>query len=153
MLDAVAAWLTGAHKKCDLSMKVVHIQDFERPDAQGIFAKPLLDGDQSNVRIIRLAPGQALPPHRRSSGRTTAGQYEVEFDDLANLAAACAHCNRFKGDHQVGPSPLFGGEHRLFNPRTDRWDAHFAWSADYRRILPLDSGGDTTIQRLTVTEP
>src|SRR5579859_1681285 len=47
-----------------LSMKVVRIEDFERPAAQGIFATPLLDGDQSNVRIIRLAPGQALPPHR-----------------------------------------------------------------------------------------
>jgi hypothetical protein len=45
------------------SMKVVRIQDFARPEAQGIFATPIADGDQSNVRIIRLAPGQALPPH------------------------------------------------------------------------------------------
>jgi quercetin dioxygenase-like cupin family protein len=45
-------------------MKRVHIQDAERPETQGVFAKPLLEGDQSNVRIIRLAPNQALPPHR-----------------------------------------------------------------------------------------
>ena len=50
-----------------LSMKLVRTQDFERPDAQGVFAKPILDGDQSNVRIIRLAPGQALPPHRHAA--------------------------------------------------------------------------------------
>ena len=47
-------------------MKLVHIQDVQRPEAQGIFAKPLLEGEQSNVRIIRLAPGQALPPHRHA---------------------------------------------------------------------------------------
>jgi len=72
----------------------------------------------------------------------------ADVDDLANLAAACAHCNRFKGDHVAGPSLLFGGVHRLFHPRSDQWDAHFTWSADFRRVLPLDAIGDATIQRL-----
>ena len=48
-------------------MKVVRTQDFGRPQAQRVFATPVLDGDQSNVRIIRLAPGQALPPHRHGA--------------------------------------------------------------------------------------
>jgi quercetin dioxygenase-like cupin family protein len=45
-------------------MKLVRIQDADRPDDQGVFARVLLEGDQSNVRIIRLAAGQVLPPHR-----------------------------------------------------------------------------------------
>lgn len=46
-----------------LVMKVVRIEDAERPEEQGVFARVLLEGDQSNVRIIRLGVGQALPPH------------------------------------------------------------------------------------------
>jgi quercetin dioxygenase-like cupin family protein len=45
-------------------MKLVSIHAVERPEGQGILATPLLEGEQSNVRLIRLAPGQALPPHK-----------------------------------------------------------------------------------------
>jgi quercetin dioxygenase-like cupin family protein len=45
-------------------MQLAHIQDKPRPATQGVFASLLLDGQQSNVRIIRLGPDQALPPHR-----------------------------------------------------------------------------------------
>jgi quercetin dioxygenase-like cupin family protein len=68
-------------------MKLVRTQDFERPDAQGVFAKPILDGDQSNVRIIRLAPGQALPPHRHGASDlllySAAGEGELELPEGA----------------------------------------------------------------------
>jgi quercetin dioxygenase-like cupin family protein len=36
--------------------------DSDRPVAQ-----PLIEGSQSNVRIIRLSPGQTLPPHRHGA--------------------------------------------------------------------------------------
>ena len=45
-------------------MKLARLQEIERPERQDLFARLLLEGDQSNVRLIRLAPGQALPPHR-----------------------------------------------------------------------------------------
>jgi hypothetical protein len=45
-------------------MKLVSTNDLERPEGQGILARPLLEGEQSNVRIIRIAAGQALPPHK-----------------------------------------------------------------------------------------
>ncbi len=32
-----------------------------------LIAEPLLEGSQSNVRIIRLSAGQAVPPHRHGS--------------------------------------------------------------------------------------
>jgi quercetin dioxygenase-like cupin family protein len=48
-------------------MKSTHIQTAERPGDRNVFATLLLEGDQSNVRIIRLAAGQALPPHRHGA--------------------------------------------------------------------------------------
>ncbi len=48
-------------------MKSANLHDAQRPEAQGVFATVLLEGDKSNVRIIRIAPGQALPPHRHGA--------------------------------------------------------------------------------------
>src|SRR5437868_4641291 len=45
-------------------MEIAHITDVEHPGAGTFLARPLLEGVHSNVRIIRLAAGQALPPHR-----------------------------------------------------------------------------------------
>lgn len=48
-------------------MKLVRIEEAERPEGQGVFARLLLEGHQSNVRIIRLAVGETLPPHRHGA--------------------------------------------------------------------------------------
>ena len=45
-------------------------------------------------------------------------------DDPGNLAFACLFCNRCKGTN-VGSIGTAGKLVRLYNPRTDRWDAHF----------------------------
>src|SRR2546425_447883 len=45
-------------------MKIVRIDDVEHAGTDGLVARPLLEGDQSNVRVIRLAAGRSLPPHR-----------------------------------------------------------------------------------------
>lgn len=45
-------------------MKLVHIGDVEHPPVGKFLARPFLEGEHCNVRIIRLAAGQALPPHR-----------------------------------------------------------------------------------------
>jgi len=62
-----------------------------------------------------------------------------------NLALCCFSCNRRKWDRQSGVDPLAGGEHKLFHPRTDDWNRHFAWSRDGLSIL-----GQTAIGRATV---
>ena len=36
-------------------------------DSDRVVAEPFLEGSQSNVRLIRLSPGQALPPHTHGS--------------------------------------------------------------------------------------
>ena len=43
---------------------LVRVGDVEHPAEGKFLARPLLEGRHSNVRIIRLAAGQALPPHR-----------------------------------------------------------------------------------------
>jgi quercetin dioxygenase-like cupin family protein len=48
-------------------MKLARFQDVETAADDKFLARPLLEGDQCNVRIIRLAVGQALPPHRHGS--------------------------------------------------------------------------------------
>jgi hypothetical protein len=44
-----------------------------------------------------------------------------------NLAFCCPHCNRHKGSNLSGIDPASRLQTRLFNPRTDAWDAHFRW--------------------------
>lgn len=84
--------------------------------------------------------------------RDLPGTADEELDAHENLAAACAHCNRFKGDFTTGPDPLAGREVRLFHPRRDAWDEHFAWSTDYLRLLPLSNVGGATIARLRMND-
>lgn len=76
---------------------------------------------------------------------------EVELPP--NLAAACAHCNRLKGDFTTGRDPIGGSVTRPFHPRHDEWNEHFAWSADYLRLLPLSAIGGATIARLRMNDP
>jgi hypothetical protein len=46
---------------------------------------------------------------------------------LQNGAWSCAQCNRAKGPNASGFDPLTDKLVRLFHPRKDRWDKHFAW--------------------------
>src|SRR5215207_5731669 len=48
-------------------MKIARSYDVEHAPPGSFVARPFLEGDQCNVRIIRLAAGQALPPHRHGA--------------------------------------------------------------------------------------
>lgn len=65
-----------------------------------------------------------------------------------NLALACFPCNRRKSDRRGFVDPEVGEMHRLFNPRRDAWNDHFAWSADGLRILGATSVGRATVEAL-----
>ncbi len=69
-------------------------------------------------------------------------------DSLDNLALACFHCNRRKSNHLIGIDSQFGTEVPLFNPRSDRWDNHFIWSADGLLIIGLTATGRATVEAL-----
>jgi HNH endonuclease len=116
-----------------------------------VFARAAFCCEYCHIRGWEIEVEHIVP--RSPRRRVAISPSDEELNALANLAAACAHCNRFKGDFVTGEAVVFGGEHRLFNPRSDQWDAHFAWSADYLRILPLNGVGDATIQRLNMNDP
>ena len=72
-----------------------------------------------------------------------------------NLACACTDCNRNKGS-DVGsfvPTPHAGIFCRFFNPRTDKWEDHFALSPfDGAAIVPKTDIGVVTERMFNFNE-
>jgi len=62
-----------------------------------------------------------------------------------NLWLACPLCNGYKGTQTHAVDPETGEGVSLFNPRTQHWHEHFAWSADGTMII-----GQTPVGRATV---
>jgi hypothetical protein len=72
---------------------------------------------------------------------------------MENLCLACPSCNRYKGAGLTSVDPETGEEIRLFHPRRDRWDEHFAWEEDQTRIVGLTAIGRATIEKLRMNRP
>ena len=70
------------------------------------------------------------------------------IDTFDNLALACFHCNRRKGDKLTVLDPVTGEEVLLFNPRRNVWNEHFIWSADKLFIIGLIPIGRATVEAL-----
>ena len=68
--------------------------------------------------------------------------------DEPNLWLACAWCNSYKAARAEGTDPETGTEAPLFNPRTQRWSDHFAWSDDGARIVGRTATGRATVLAL-----
>jgi hypothetical protein len=66
-------------------------------------------------------------------------------DDEDNLWMACGMCNNFKSDHTHGDDPRTGEEIPLFNPRTQVWTEHFAWSDTGTHVIGLTPSGRATV--------
>ena len=63
-------------------------------------------------------------------------------DEVENLALACQQCNLHKGTNLTGRDPDTNEIIRLFDPRKDRWDEHFA--RDANRVVGKTAVGRTT---------
>ena len=81
---------------------------------------------------------------------------KMEFEHLAPIAAggetreenlwlACRRCNEFKGIQTHTFNPETGANIPLFNPRTQKWNEHFQWSANGTEILDISPIGRATI--------
>ena len=71
--------------------------------------------------------------------------------ELDNLAMACPRCNGHKWKHSEAVDPVTNQSVALFNPRTDRWPEHFAWSShDIGTLEGLTPIGRATIVRLQI---
>jgi hypothetical protein len=65
-----------------------------------------------------------------------------------NLWLACRACNASKSDRQNAIDPVSGALVPLFNPRTNIWSEHFAWSAEGILMAGITSIGRATIHAL-----
>lgn len=70
-----------------------------------------------------------------------------------NLWLACRPCNEFKGTKTQAMDPQTGEMVSLFNPRTNVWRTHFAWSADLVEIIGLTPIGRVTVAALQLNRP
>ena len=68
----------------------------------------------------------------------------------ANLAYACAQCNRNKGSDIASVDPQTGNPEFLFNPRTQTWAEHF--ELDGPIIHPLTAIGRATVHLLQLNQ-
>ena len=62
-----------------------------------------------------------------------------------NLWLACSRCNAYKGNRVAGEDPESGAMVPLFNPCTQLWNDHFAWSKSGILV-----SGKTDVGRATV---
>jgi hypothetical protein len=69
-------------------------------------------------------------------------------DEEANLWLACRLCNCFKSDQIRAVDPQTGQATALFNPRSQIWREHFAWSDDGTQILGRSPCGRATVAAL-----
>ena len=70
-----------------------------------------------------------------------------------NLWLACSLCNDHKADRIAALDPETGEIVRLFNPRFQDWNEHFAWNESGERIIGLTSTGRTTVLALNLNRP
>lgn len=69
-----------------------------------------------------------------------------------NLCFACPHCNAAKSKTTEGIDPKTGKTIRLFNPRVDKWNKHYRWSDDWRRLIGRTAIGRATIVALNMND-
>jgi hypothetical protein len=65
-----------------------------------------------------------------------------------NIALSCQGCNNYKYNKTDGIDALTGKTANIFNPRTQTWSDHFAWSDDGIEIIELSSTGRVTLKAL-----
>lgn len=65
-------------------------------------------------------------------------------DDDDNLCLACPECNAFKGVNVAALDPATGKAAKVYNPRHQVWDHHFALQED-ATLTGLTPEGRTTI--------
>jgi hypothetical protein len=68
-----------------------------------------------------------------------------------NLALCCYNDNAYKGSNIAGIDPVTGEVMRLFNPRQDDWNMHFAWNGP--ELVGRTAIGRTTIDVLNINLP
>jgi len=69
-------------------------------------------------------------------------------NSMDNLACACGGCNGHKYDKIDATDPTENKLYPLFNPRTESWDKHFIWNADFTQVIGITAIGRATVAAL-----
>ncbi|MCI0457624.1 MAG: HNH endonuclease [Gemmataceae bacterium] len=67
---------------------------------------------------------------------------------LDNLALSCSGCNGYKYAKTSGIDPKTGRRVRLYHPRKQRWQDHFAWTENFTLLVGLTPTGRATVEEL-----
>ena len=78
------------------------------------------------------------------------GPHQNGTSDETNLWLSCPLCNRYKADQTHALDPQTGETVPLFNPRSERWDDHFAWQDTL--LIGLTAVGRATIRVLNIND-
>ena len=83
---------------------IVRLSDIPGYDNNKLIAQPLIEGSQSNVRVIKLSPGQALPAHRH--GLSDLMLFAVEGEGVletenGTIAFAAGSLACYRGDEEL----------------------------------------------------
>ncbi|MGI8492087.1 MAG: cupin domain-containing protein [Acidimicrobiales bacterium] len=90
---------------CDASgMDIISLADAPGYDSDRVVAQPFLEGSRSNVRLIRLSPGQVLPPH--THGALDLMLFVVEGEgtlnaDRGNVTFRAGSLAFYRGDEEL----------------------------------------------------
>jgi quercetin dioxygenase-like cupin family protein len=95
-------------------MDIITLGDASGYDNDRVVAEPFLEGSQSNVRVISLSPGQALPPHTHGSSDLMLFAVEGEGvldTDTGPVGFGAGSLAFYRGDEELrvsneGPSGL-----------------------------------------------
>lgn len=114
--------------------------------SQGVLEK-MLDTEVRNI-VLNKSKGLCEYCHSRSEFSFTSFTIEMIIPkseggkvETSNLAYICQGCGNYKYSRSKQINSLF-------NPRTDIWREHFAWSGDKLHLVGLTSKGRTTIEKL-----
>jgi 5-methylcytosine-specific restriction endonuclease McrA len=117
----------------------------------------------------RLSESHKRYVRKRSGGRCEYCRFPLAYDlvppavdhiiarqhggsnDPENLAHSCFSCNVYKGTNVSGIDPDTLMLTRLFNPRKDRWEAHFCWHG--ATLVGITAIGRTTVRVLAINTP
>ncbi|MCZ7571035.1 MAG: HNH endonuclease [Ardenticatenaceae bacterium] len=73
-------------------------------------------------------------------------------DNEENLWLSCRLCNESKGKRIEAVDPKTGESVPLYNPRTQDWATHFAWSEDGTQIIGQTAVGRATVEALSLND-
>jgi 5-methylcytosine-specific restriction endonuclease McrA len=105
--------------------------------------------------VVKRAKG--FCEYCRSSSEFSDSPFDVEHivpislngkTELANLALSCHGCNLYKSSRTEGFDTVGKQISRLFNPRRDVWEKHFAWAENFTVIIGLTPVGRATVDVL-----